>query len=77
MRGRVMAGIGQGIGVGVTGGGYAQGFLLFLPATLGSLASGFVYELNPIYPWMLQTGALIIALFLTWFMIKAPSKAEE
>jgi len=39
-RGRVMATLGQGIGVGLSGGGYAHGFLLFIPATIGSFVGG-------------------------------------
>lgn len=76
IRGRVMAALGQGIGVGVTGGGYASGFLLFPPMTLGSLIGGYLYELYPNYPWLLQSTALVMALLLTLKLVQEPERAE-
>jgi MFS family permease len=76
IRGRVMAALGQGIGIGITGGGYAGGFLLFPPMTLGSLAGGYLYELHPTYPWLLQSTALAGALLLTLLLVREPERAE-
>jgi DHA1 family multidrug resistance protein-like MFS transporter len=76
IRGRIMAGLGQGIPLGITGGGYAQGFVLFIPNMLGSLVSGFVYEINPMYPWYINAVTLIACLGLTIRMVKEPETAE-
>ena len=76
IRGRIMAGLGQGIPLGITGGGYAQGFVLFIPNMLGSLISGFVYELNPMYPWYINAVTLVVCLGLTFWMVKEPDHAE-
>ena len=75
-RGRVMATMGQGIGVGVGGGGYARGFLLFIPATLGSLIGGYVYEYNPSLPWMIQASVLLLSVVLTYALVREPEKAQ-
>lgn len=77
MRGRVMAAVGQGVGLGVSGGGYASGFLVFIPMSIGSLASGFVYSLNPAYPWLIMSGALALALAVSVLLIKEPEKVQE
>lgn len=77
MRGRVMAGLGSGMTIGVTGGGYASGFLIFLPMTVGSMIGGYIYNINPSLPWYLHTGFLLIGLLLTVFVLKDPQKAQE
>ena len=77
MRGRIMAALGQGINIGVTGGGYAAGFIIFIPMTLGSLASGYLYDFNPQLPWLLQSAAIIVGLILTFRLINEPEKAES
>ena len=59
-RGRVMATLGQGVGVGISGGGYTRGFLLFIPATVGSILGGYIYEYSPSLPWLIQ--ALVLSL---------------
>jgi MFS family permease len=76
IRGRIMAGLGQGIPLGVTGGGYAQGFMLFIPSALGSLISGYIYEYNPAYPWYLQSVLLTLCLLLVLRLVKEPDHAE-
>ncbi len=75
-RGRVMATLGQGIGVGVGGGGYARGFLLFIPATLGSILGGYIYEFNPSLPWLTQATILALSMILTLLLVKEPEEAE-
>lgn len=77
MRGRIMAGVGQGVSFGVSGGGYASGFLLFIPMTIGNLVGGYIYQYNPQYPWFIQVFALTLALVLTHFIVKEPEKAEN
>ena len=77
MRGRVMAGLGSGMSVGVTGGGYSSGFMVFIPMSIGSLASGFIYSLNPTYPWFIQSVFLTLAMVLSFLLIQEPEKPQE
>lgn len=77
MRGRIMAGVGQGVSFGVSGGGYASGFLLFIPMTIGNLIGGYIYEYNPQYPWFIQVVTLTLALGMTYLIVKEPKKAES
>ncbi len=77
IRGRIMAGLGQGIGVGIGGGGYARGFLLFIPATIGSLVGGYIYEFNPTFPWLIHSAFLALSIFLSLVFVREPEKAEE
>ncbi len=76
IRGRVMAGLGQGIPLGITGGGYAQGFMLFIPSMIGSLISGYIYAYNAAYPWYLQGVFLSICLIMVLRLVKDPEIAE-
>lgn len=76
MRGRVMAGLGSGTSVGVTGGGYSSGFLVFIPMTIGSLISGYIYSYNAALPWILQTVFLSVGLIMTLMWLKDPEKAQ-
>jgi len=77
IRGRVMAGLGSGINVGIMGGGFSGGFLLFISMSIGSLAGGFVYSFNPAYPWYLQSITLLAALVISVILIHEPRKAQE
>ncbi|MBN2335854.1 MFS transporter [Candidatus Bathyarchaeota archaeon] len=76
VRGRIMAGLGQGISLGISGGGYAQGFILFIPSMLGSIVSGFIYEVNPMYPWYLNVAVLALCLLLVVKLVTEPETAE-
>ncbi len=76
IRGRVMAAMGQGLGVGISGGGYSRGFLLFIPATIGSFLGGYIYDFDPTMPWLLQTVFLLLGIVLTVVLVKDPEKAE-
>ena len=76
IRGRIMAGVGQGVSFGVSGGGYASGFLLFIPMTIGNLIGGYIYMYNPVYPWFIQVFSLMLALGLTYLIVKEPKRAE-
>jgi MFS family permease len=77
IRGRIMAGLGSGITLGVTGIGFPSGFLIFLPKTLGSLAGGYLYHMIPALPWVLEAGILLIGLVYTWLMLRDPEKPQE
>ena len=75
-RGRVMATLGQGIGVGISGGGYAQGFLLFIPATIGSFVGGYIYESSPSLPWLIQATVLALGMALVFAFVREPEMRE-
>jgi MFS family permease len=77
LRGRIMSGIGQGLGLGVSGGGYASGFLLFIPLSLGALVAGYIFAYNSTLPWLLLSGSLAVAMTITFLFVKEPPKAEE
>jgi hypothetical protein len=64
------------VSLGISGGGYAQGFILFIPSMLGSLVSGYVYEINPTYPWHLNVVLLAVSLFLVARIVEEPRTAE-
>jgi MFS family permease len=76
MRGRVMSGVGQGVSFGITGVGYASGFLLFIPMTIGSVISGYIYNFNPVYPWYVQSVFLTVGLIICILFIKNPERPE-
>lgn len=76
-RGRLFAILGeQGVqitwGSGLTG----AGFLLFTPATIGSLIGGYIYETDPRYPWFILALSLIPCLVMTFRFIREPEKPE-
>jgi len=77
IRGRIMAGLGSGVTLGVAGIGFPSGFLIFLPKALGSLAGGYMYHLIPALPWVLQSGLLLIGLVYTWLMLRDPERPQE
>ncbi|OGD46029.1 hypothetical protein A3K69_08075 [Candidatus Bathyarchaeota archaeon RBG_16_57_9] len=76
VRGRIMAGLGQGVSLGVSGGGYAQGFILFIPAMVGSVVSGFIYEANPVYPWYLNVAVMTLCLVMVLRLMREQDSAE-
>jgi DHA1 family multidrug resistance protein-like MFS transporter len=75
-RGRVMAGLGSGMSTGVVGGGYASGFLVFIPMTIGNLLGGYIYDANAAYPWIIQSIMLTVGLLLTIVFLKEPQKVQ-
>ena len=76
IRGRVMAAMGQGLGVGISGGGYSRGFLLFIPATIGSFLGGYIYDFDPAMPWLIQSAFLLLGIALTVVLVEEPENAE-
>jgi hypothetical protein len=78
LRGRIMSAIGRGVimvtspGVGGGGGGPGMGFVLTLPVILGSLVGGYIYSTNPIFCWLLLTGALIICTAISIAFVRDP-----
>lgn len=80
MRGRVMALVGQGgIMLGPAGGGTggpAMGFLVIVPLMLASLLGGYLYALNPAYPWYFVLVATVAMIVVTGLFVRDPRDAE-
>lgn len=81
VRGRVMAAIGQGgIVIGMAGGGTGgpgMGFVVTIPLMIASFAGGYLYGLNPTYPWLLTGVTTAISIILALLFIRDPQRAEE
>jgi MFS family permease len=80
MRGRVMAATGRGAVMlapasGGTG-GPGMGFLTTLPVMLGSVAGGYLYDVNPTFPWVFVTGATAVSVLLTLLFLRDPEHAQ-
>jgi len=80
LRGQMMAAIGQGgIMIGPAGGGAggpALGYLFIPLVMIASLAGGYLYTLNPAYPWLFSLVITLLSLMLTFFFIRDPQEAE-
>lgn len=80
IRGRVMAAIGRGavmLGPASGGtGGPGMGFLITIPVMVGSLAGGYMYGANPIYPWLFVAGATMISVTLAARFLRDPEQAH-
>ena len=80
LRGQMMAAIGQGgiliAPAGGGAGGPALGYLFILPVVVASLAGGYLYTLNPAYPWLFSLLTTLLALILTFLFIRDPQRAE-
>jgi hypothetical protein len=72
-----MAVLGSGMSIGVTGGGYASGFLVFIPMAIGSKLGGLIYTYNPVFPWLLQSIFLALGMICCFLYIKDPKQAER
>ena len=76
-RGRVMAAFGEHLLlVVVSARGPPKGFVIDIFTMLGSLAGGYIYSLNPLYPWILLTAALIVCLILSIILIHEPKDPQ-
>ena len=79
MRGRVMAAIGQGslfINMrGGGGGGPGLGAVLTIPAMMGALLGGFIYQASPRLPWFLMGAAMLVSASICAFFMK-PSERQ-
>jgi MFS family permease len=80
LRGTLMAAIGQGgLMIGPAGGGMggpALGYLFIPPVMIASLAGGYLYTLNPAYPWLFSTITTMLSIFLTVIYINDARRAE-
>jgi len=76
MRGRVMAALGQGMLVinirGSGGGGPGMGAVLAIPSILGAIVGGYVYEYNPMLPWLMMGAAMLLSAFINAFLVSVP-----
>lgn len=75
-----MAALGQGgVMLGAAGGGTggpATGFLVTIPLMISSLLGGYLYSMNPTYPWYFIAGSMIIAVLLLVGFVRDPQRAE-
>jgi MFS family permease len=80
-RGRVMAAVGRGsvmIGaVGAGSGGPNMGYLFIVPFMASFLLGGYLYSLNPMYPWICVLGITLLQLGSVALFIRDPERAEE
>jgi DHA1 family multidrug resistance protein-like MFS transporter len=76
-RGRLFSLIGErGVRIGF-GNFWGGGFLLFPAAALGSYLGGYVYTMNPNYPWMITSVALVISLIMIYMFVKEPEEVQQ
>ncbi|MCD6264022.1 MFS transporter [Candidatus Bathyarchaeota archaeon] len=74
-RGRLYALLGErGIMIS-TGRYWGGGFLLFLPASIGSFTGGYLYEVDPRLPFIILITALLASLLITYKFVKEPERA--
>jgi MFS family permease len=75
-RGRVFTILGQGVAIR-WGGIPMNALLLVLPATMGALSGGFIYEFHHGYPWYILTIGLIICILLTVKFTEEPKTPQQ
>ena len=66
--------------IGATGagsGGPNMGYMFILPLMASSLLGGFLYSLNPTYPWICVLGTTLLQLASIVFFIRDPEEAEK
>jgi len=77
MRGGVMAALGRGMLIinyrGGGGGGPGMGFFLTIPSILGFLLGGLIYEVNPLYPWLILASTTLVNAVLA-LMLRSESE---
>ncbi len=81
MRGRVMAALGQGMLVinlrGSAGGGPGMGAVLAIPSILGAIVGGYVYEYNPMLPWLMMGAAMLLSALINAFLVSVPESRTQ
>lgn len=77
-RGMAMAAIGRGMLVtdlrGGGGGGPSMGFVMTIPVIIGSLLGGYVFQMSPATPWIIQGCALFLNAIIATFLLKLPKR---
>jgi MFS family permease len=80
-RGMVMAILGRGwLHTNIKekiGGGPGMGFVLTLPIVVGSLMSGYIYDMFPSVPWLLLGSALMVNAVITVFYLRTGEAGDE
>jgi len=77
-RGLINSVLGRGTFIVTVGGGVGGGTIaMFLPYTIGVTLGGYIYNLNPVYPWLILAPTLVICTVLTALFIHEPEKPEE
>ncbi|MDQ1281556.1 MAG: hypothetical protein QG670_2821 [Thermoproteota archaeon] len=75
-RGRAIAALGwQPIVLAV--GAASSGFFKFPPYFMGSFLSGYIYNMNPNFPWYLLACGYIIEFIACYFLIREPKKSAD
>jgi MFS family permease len=75
IRGRVLSSIGGG-GIWLMRGAYGSGVLGMSMQTAGTFLSGYIYNLNNNYPWLILSGAFLVLGIMFLIMVKEPEIAE-
>ncbi|MBC8497514.1 MFS transporter [Candidatus Bathyarchaeota archaeon] len=76
-RGRLYSLIGER-GITISFGNFwGGGFLIFPPAALGAYIGGWVYKLNPNYPWIITSLALLVSFLLILVFVKEPEEIQQ
>ena len=77
LRARVNSAYGRGM-IGVRRGarGAVAGYVMTAPSWLGSIVGGFMYSVNPTYPWLIQMGLLFLCWIIGMRAIKEPKIRE-
>jgi MFS family permease len=77
-RGMAMAAIGRGMLVtdlrGGGGGGPSMGFVMTIPVIIGSLLGGYVFQMSPVTPWIIQGCSLFLNAIIATFLLKLPKR---
>ena len=77
-RGMAMAAIGRGMLVtdlrGGGGGGPSMGFVMTFPVFIGSLLGGYIFQMNPVTPWIIRGCALFLNAIIATFLLKLPKR---
>lgn len=75
-RGRVMAALGQGmLYINTRGGGSGgpgMGAILAIPSIIGSILGGFLYDYNPVLPWMLFGASMAVSSVICGVFVTTP-----
>ena len=77
IRAQVMSVLGQGgFMIGAAGGGPGVGVLVTIPLMMASLAGGYLYTQNPVYPWVFVLIMTTVSIVLTALFIRDMKRAE-
>lgn len=77
-RGRVTSAVGGGMFfVDIRGSGLGGGMLLFIPSALAQIIGGYLYQLDPKYPFYVMSVGLILTWAWALLKVKDPEKLEQ